>query len=329
MSVRVDPSTGDMYIIDSGRTNFFEEDTSLHTAECPPKLVIYNVDNDTEVMRHVFPQDVVSQTESFLNDLAPDPQNKFVYISNTEGAVSPGIVVFNMDTDTSHQVTDKSMQPGNETTITINGMDYPFVVGVNGIALSPDREHLFYSPLGGLNLYTVPTADIQQPDSDDDPQFRQVGTKESQADGILMGHKRLYYGALSLNAFYAWEYAEDMTDQSADLDTVTLATETEIAQDNDTLIWVNSMAIDSDGWAYIAVIKFPLFHAGQLTFDDPSVVNFRVTRYFVDDCSYLVTTCSDPEDPEDPENTDSASTLDKHFFYVTVISIIINRLFMS
>ena len=94
---------------------------------------------------------------SFLNDIVVDQRHGHAYIEAGTGA----IVVYDFQTDRARRFTDTSTEREAGFHWHIDGVDYGtgnFTIPEDGIALTPDAERLFYNPLQGLHLYSVPTA---------------------------------------------------------------------------------------------------------------------------------------------------------------------------
>jgi hypothetical protein len=98
--MELDPKTGWMWVIDTGRVNIFTEDPVNH---CPPKLVILDTRNAGAVIcQHTFPKAVLSYESNFVNDIVVDPINGiWAYMSDV--GIGPitgnqgGIVVYDYE----------------------------------------------------------------------------------------------------------------------------------------------------------------------------------------------------------------------------------------
>jgi len=97
--------------------------------------------------------------------------NGFAYISDAcdEG----GIVIYSWNKNTAWRFNDPSTHP-TVSSFTINGYTFAVSTPSDGIALSPDTEHLFYSPLASLNLFSIPTAALQDQTMSDADRHTQV-----------------------------------------------------------------------------------------------------------------------------------------------------------
>jgi len=153
MSMEVDPSTGYMWIIDSGSPSI-----------CPSKVIVWDVRNEQLVAKHIFPSNVANQ-DTKLNDivLAKDENNgqvRYAIISDTaRGPISGnqgGLIVYDIDEDLSWRFEHISMEPEEDAkTIEVLGVPFDnYASAVNGIVVTDDsanggEETLFYSSLGG------------------------------------------------------------------------------------------------------------------------------------------------------------------------------------
>nr|KAG5699870.1 hypothetical protein BaRGS_034644 [Batillaria attramentaria] len=193
-SMEVDPNTGLMWIIDSGRV------TSGSTGNtCPLKLIVYDIDQDREVRRFVFPSHMASPSTVFLNDIVLEYQNGCVthaYITDSRGAK---LYVYDVAKNEAYFFTDPTMQtepPGTGTAI-------------DGIAMSADFDFLYYCPLEGMGLFQVPTAVLHDKTANFSQHVRRVGNRTDRSGGLAYGQDYLYYGLFALNGVERWDVTRD------------------------------------------------------------------------------------------------------------------------
>lgn len=142
-SMEIDPNTGYMWIIDNGRTNTME---STPQNLCPPKLIIWDIEKNREVHRFIFPPDVASHTSCFLNDIVldyVDGRVAFAYITDTNDAK---LYVYDHDRNDAYFFQHPSMRP-----------ESPDGTPIDGIAMSPTFDYLFYCPISSHGLFQVTT----------------------------------------------------------------------------------------------------------------------------------------------------------------------------
>ncbi|BFZ25280.1 hypothetical protein BsWGS_28319 [Bradybaena similaris] len=275
-SMEIDPNTGLMYALDSGRVG-----GQLNL--CPAKIVVFDLNTDTQVQSYEMPEDVVTRNHNAINDIV------LLYLNGRVGFaiisdVSEGrIHVYDFDTRTAHNLEHPSMKAegNNGTVIHINNKDYNFNGAVDGIAMSPDFKHVYYCPLGGYSLYQVPTSVLRNPQASGTDAPRLVGRKISQSDGLAYGSKHLFYGALGYNAVYYWDAEKDMTDQNVGIDKVTLATQVELVRNDTAMPWPDTFAFDNQGWLYFVSNSL---HTFRNPGGDPQN---RIWKVFVNQTSYL------------------------------------------
>ena len=295
-SMEIDTKNEEMWIIDRGSP-----------IACPPKLIIISMTTGEILHSHDFPSTVLNQAANFVNDIVIDPDRQFAYMSDVGVGPLPtlhegGIIVFDRANDVSHRLEHDSMKSEPDgANVTINGEHYDYSGSpTDGIALSPDKSQLYWCPLGGVHLWQMPSADARSPDGVNlDEVIRDLGPKVSLTDGMIMGHKGIYFGAMGFNAVYMWDYKSDMDSQGATLENVKMDTQTRLVQDNVRMIWPDTFAMDGKGWVWSTPNQLPMAFAGQLDFTGNDI-NFRLSKTYVDDVSYL-------DDVEDPSNNSNQS----------------------
>jgi hypothetical protein len=148
--IEIDPS-GRMWIIDAGFQNLFQADKYIWNL---PRIIIINLNTNKVELEYTFPSTMAAPHVTFLNDIVIDTVNNFAYISNSAG--NGGIYGFNANTKELRFWTDPTTEaePGN--VFNISGVVYDLApTPSDGIALTPDRSEVFYTPLAGVNLYSI------------------------------------------------------------------------------------------------------------------------------------------------------------------------------
>ncbi|KAK0052631.1 protein yellow [Biomphalaria pfeifferi] len=292
MSMAVDPRKNLLYVIDVGRVGV----TTDHPSNlCPPKLVVYTTLRGDMVRSHELPDSVVPHTSSFLNDLVldyVDPEQtegaKYVYISDTIGEQ---LVVFDLTSNETWSYKHSSMRFDNDSNINIIGVNYSWPYGINGIAMSPSFNYVYYSALGSKKLWQIPTWVLRKNDSDFSSYVRYVGDKVSNSDAMVFGKRSLYYGALSKDAVYKWNAEKDLIDQGVTEGEVRAVTQVPIIQNWETIQWPDGIALGSrysdENRLYFVSARAQLFHSNALDFSGAHGANFRVFKVSVDEESYL------------------------------------------
>ncbi|OWF40019.1 Protein yellow [Mizuhopecten yessoensis] len=288
-SMEIDPNTGYMWILDTGLVTVGPVDVAP-IDRCPPKLVIYDINNDEEIHRYIFDKTKVGVGMFYLNDIVldygADGTARFAYISDTLGRK---LVVYDRKLDKAYVFVHASMQPNPDyATVTISNSSTTVTpLGINGIAISSDFRYVYFSSVAGLSLYQVSTAVLRDSFATDDDfsrYVRKVGDKVTQGDGMFYGKgHNLYFSTLGRNAVYKWPILSDMDTQGKDSSNVEMMTQTIVSEDA-RMEWVDSLAIDEEGDLWFTSNNLHTFFGNST--EDGSW-NFYVWRMFVDDSSYL------------------------------------------
>jgi len=274
-SMEID-NTGRMWIIDVGRLNIFSKPSDVVNG--PSKLLIYNLVTKEIERVYVFPHEVAPYDSSFLNDIVVDQSRGFAYISDTGG--DGAIILYDYTFNHARRWKGTSAEKG--VAIEINGIAYPeFKVPVDGIALSPDGETLYYCPLTGVHLWTVPTRylrDFKLADKEITRHALDLGEKESQSDGLAISDNGLlYFGLLSKNTINVWDpKTKDLSTQKHLL-----------SPESETLQWVDTFGFDQQGSLLFTTNRLQLFFANTMDWSGASGANFRIMKIDIQGNSYL------------------------------------------
>lgn len=145
-----------------------------------PKLVKVDLGTNQVVQTIPFGADICP-TKSYLNDMRFDVGRQVAYIS--ESGVG-AIVVVDLKTGKARRTLDgdKSVLAEKNVDLTINGKEVMTAekekpkFNVDGIALSPDNEHVYFQALMGATLYRVPTAVLRDEGKGGSDQAKAVET---------------------------------------------------------------------------------------------------------------------------------------------------------
>jgi sugar lactone lactonase YvrE len=139
-------------------------------AEAPAggqKIVVFDVHTGKTV--RTIPLDTVADRKgSFLNDIAVDEVRKIAYVSDSGLRSAPdnqaGIIVVDYASGRARRLLDRhpAVLPQPGVKVVSHGAEVwpgkPLVLGVNGIALSPDGNTLYWTVTTGTHAYAIPTA---------------------------------------------------------------------------------------------------------------------------------------------------------------------------
>ncbi|KAL3886764.1 hypothetical protein ACJMK2_026737 [Sinanodonta woodiana] len=264
-SMEIDPNTGWMWIIDTGRINIFAVDGSSPKNLCPAKLVIFDINNNRVVHRYEFPNEVVSRSSNFINDIVldyVDGKASFAYISDTLDAK---IVVYDYFNNSSYVFHHSSM---------LGGTNFPVAnIHVNGIALAPDFSTVFYCALSSLILYKVPTSTLRTR-GDLNLNVVEVGQKRGITDGMVAGQRNLYYGLLF----------QDGVDRLP-IDAQSAMNSSNLITENRTLAWVDTFGFEGE-YLWMSANNLYTFRTGTMKFNDSEPI-VRIWKVFVGEKGYL------------------------------------------
>ena len=154
------------------------------------KLVEIELTNDQ--VRAVYNLTDVVGRHSYLNDVRVDTATRTAYLTESQNG---GIVVVDLASGQARLVLKGTdfVRADNQRAVMIDGTALnrngkPFVGQSDGIALSPDRQWLYFKPLSDVKLCRVRTADLRNPnlgESDLEKRTYDLGNKFSASDGLI------------------------------------------------------------------------------------------------------------------------------------------------
>lgn len=156
--------------------------------------------------KYSFPPEVVSYTESFVNDLVLDETKQVAYLTDAWG--DGALLVYNFQEQSSRRYSGPSTMADPNYVMIINGVNYGtnlFTTPVDGIAITDDKEAIFYCNVQGAELHRVPTAvllDFTSSDEDITAAVEVLGAKPP-SDGMMYRDGVLYFGSLPESTYYA------------------------------------------------------------------------------------------------------------------------------
>lgn len=257
-SVHVDDKDR-LWILDPASPNF------TGVVEGGAKLIHVDLKTDAVVQTIAFDAEIAPRS-SYLNDVRVDTKRNIAYITDSGlGA----IIVVDLEAGTARRVLagHSSTQAEAGFTPIIEGTplryggdgDAPRIKS-DGLALSPNREWLYYQALSARSLFRVPTDALLDDTLSPNALAQRVeylGATVS-TDGMAVDNDgNLYFSALEKNAIVV---------RKPDGTTFTLTSGDEIS-------WPDSFAVDRRrGELYFTtaqIHKRPIFHKGDSTIDDP------------------------------------------------------------
>jgi sugar lactone lactonase YvrE len=209
------------------------------------------------VLRVIRFDERIAPPGSYLNDVRVDTEREFAYITDSG---TGGIVVVDLTTNQAWRRLDTSPSTKADPAVILSVGGRRLVLGgeegngeflrvhVDGLALSPDGEWLYYQALTGRTLYRVPAALLRDPEVSDlrvDGAVENLGLTVA-TDGMAMDAAgNLYFTAIERDAIV---YRTPQGRMGI------------LAQD-ERLRWPDSLAISDGGegpWLYVSTSQIHL-----------------------------------------------------------------------
>lgn len=275
-------SMGRMWVIEVGRRNFLETQAINGNAG----VWIIDLRSNRVIHKYIFPDDIVSPTSSFLNDIVVDDRRDIAYFSDAMG--DGGLVVYDLGGGTSRRYTGPSTRSDPTYTMVINGMDYGnklFTTPTDGIAISDDCEAIFYCEIQGTNLYRLPTAALGNhsiSNTELDKMVELLGKKEP-SDGMKYFKGRLFWGSLTTSTY------NSLVVDSRSRPNVAESVKGALV-DAEVMNWIDSFAIDmkNKGRLWFTSNRLNEFITGTMDFSGKNGPNMRIMSVPVKDLSHEI-----------------------------------------
>lgn len=202
---------------------------------------------------------------SYLNDVRVDTVSNIAYLTESKEG---GIVVLDTESGNARMVLRKApsvlSDPSHQ--LVIGGAELqrngkPMKVNSDGIALSSDRQWLYFKPLSDLKLYRIRTSDLRDALAngvDVSNKVEDLGANFTTSDGMIFDQR----GNL---------YLSDMEHDAIVQVTPALKLQV-IAHDSKRLLWPDTFAWSPDGWLYVScsqIQNMAWSHNGRSTRNSP------------------------------------------------------------
>ena len=162
---------------------------------------------------------VADRKGSFLNDIAVDERRRIAYISDSGMRSAPanmvGLIVVDFASGVARRVLDRhpSLQIEPGVKVVSHGAEVwpgnPLLLGINGIALSPDARTLYWTVTTGTRARSVPTSVLRNAVSSDEQiaaAIRDLGAVGGNTDGIVTDTKgKLYITDVTRNGIVKYD----------------------------------------------------------------------------------------------------------------------------
>jgi sugar lactone lactonase YvrE len=273
-SVVVDPSGNRLWILDTSSIAFGPVKPG------GPKLIAVDLNTNQVVKKIIFPADVALPT-TYLNDVRFDLHRGtegMAFITDSASTGANGIIVVDLASGRSRRRLNDhpSTKPDPVFVPVVEGeilqLRLPgqpparFVVGADGIAISPDGKTLYYCPLTSRHLYSVSIdalADRSKSDAEVAATVKDLGEKGGASDGLESDAQgRVYLSDYEHDAIRRW----------------TTPGTIETLVHDPRVLWPDTLSLAADGYLYFTanqIERGPGFHNGQDLRQKPYVL-FRV-----------------------------------------------------
>jgi sugar lactone lactonase YvrE len=218
----------------------------------PARIVVWDAGDD-KLDRILALDGPAKNRGSFFNDIALDPVNGKVYVSDAS-AKNPAIVIVDMDSGEAYRALERhdsvsakaiSMTVDDPVLDAARGASdakpRPPVarIGVDGITIDPEGRWVYYTSAQGDTLWRVRTSDLLNRNLDDDElggRVERVGDRPA-CDGITIDNQgNVYITDITGNAIGVVDPAGDYR---------------RLLQDSAKLSWPDSIAFGPDGYVYV------------------------------------------------------------------------------
>lgn len=184
------------------------------------KLIVYELATGRTV-KSISLDAVADRKGSFLNDVAVDEKRKLAYLSDSGLRSAPNnqaaILVVDFASGTARRVLNQhaSVMPEPGVKVVSHGVDVwpgsPLILGINGIALSPDGETLYWTVTTGTHAYGIKTRLLRDSTKTDDQlgvEVSTLGDTGGNTDGIVTDARgRLFITDVTRNGIVRYDPA--------------------------------------------------------------------------------------------------------------------------
>jgi len=206
------------------------------------KLVKIDLGTNAVIQKIIFTEPVI-RPQSYLNDVRVDSERNTAYISDSN---TGAIIVVNLSTGNARRLLDADPSTKSENTIIVidnkdyrkpNG-EYP-IVHVDGIALTPDKQYLYWRALTGKSIFKIDVNflnDESLTPSELSGKIKRVASYIEPSDGIIfVPDGTLYFTSIEEHAIGAFREGQ----------------ETWLVKKSPALQWPDSFSSGPDGYIYV------------------------------------------------------------------------------
>ncbi|MBL4560889.1 MAG: SMP-30/gluconolactonase/LRE family protein [Labilibaculum sp.] len=140
-----------LWILDTKNPQF------IGVLESGPVLYQFNPKSNQKEKAYTFPKGVFT-ANSYFNDVRVDTNKEIAYLTDSGNGA---IIVLDLKSGKSRRLLDHHPSTESEVDYLIcDNQNWKNSVHSDGIALSPDRNYLYYTALTGHTLYKIPTTNL-------------------------------------------------------------------------------------------------------------------------------------------------------------------------
>lgn len=196
LGFHVDRRNGWLWALDMG---FIAGETEAPTGA--QKVLVLDLKSG-HIVKSIALDGVADRKGSFLNDIAVDERRRIAYISDSGMRSAPanmvGLIVVDFASGEARRVLDRhpSLQIESDVKVISHGAEVwpgnPLLLGINGIALSPDARTLYWTVTTGTRARSVPTSILRDAASSDEriaAAIHDLGAVGGNTDGIVTDAK--------------------------------------------------------------------------------------------------------------------------------------------
>lgn len=182
------------------------------------KIMVYDLKSG-QLVKRIGLDPVADRKGSFLNDIVVDEQRKVAYISDSGLRSAPanqvGLIVVDYASGHARRVLDNHphLQVESGVKVVSHGMEVwpgkPLLLGINGIALSPDAGTLYWTVTTGKHAHAISTSGLRDPRASAATlaaAVRDLGDVGGNTDGIVTSaNGRLYITDVTHNGIVQYD----------------------------------------------------------------------------------------------------------------------------
>lgn len=260
-----------LWALDTGRPTIHnaQGDPSMPYAQPGgPKVVAISLENNTIYRTYTFPS-TVHYPDSYFNDLRFDfhanlsgtSGHGIAYLVDSSNEGRPGFIMLDLGTGESWRrlTQDASVLRGQQDVPAYQG--HPFYLrqkgspvgwqleGLDGIELTPDGETMYYSPLSQNYLYSIPTRNLRERDTDPLAELNahsnvsSHGQRGGNGNGFEGDSNGLIYQLMPIhNAVFYYNQKDGQTRPFVR---------------NPRILWPDGASIGADGYIYLNINQLP------------------------------------------------------------------------